>query len=143
MPELLNLATRPGPVWAVLFLQGIDLLRQSGLVGQARAPSATQVCREPEITYLEELVERAAAQPLKEVAVCRPLEVETEEWRAHKEVIPVCLGFAGNFLVWLLRLIVWRIGRCCRRCLADGLDYEEGPAHRGGRVRRRGGGVLE
>ena len=63
MPSLVAAGARSNtPLWLLLVLQGADWLGRSGLI---QPQPAQAVCREPEITYLEDLVVRATRPQLE------------------------------------------------------------------------------
>ena len=141
MPDLAHIPRAAGPVWLVLCLQAVDLLRQSGLVSGRGQPFAVQECREPEITRLEELVHRAT-EGRCELHRAPAAAEESESWELPQGAVPALLGFAGNlcgFAVWWLTSLC---ARCCRRT-TDVVDPTEGEVDWAGRRRRRGGGILE
>ena len=149
MPSLVAAGARSNtPLWLLLVLQGADWLGRSGLI---QPQPAQAVCREPEITYLEDLVVRASRPQLEAARLEEIVERASVCERRSQEDLegpPVCTaeryftflaaGGAQVFLSlfsWLVRFF-WH----CVRNGAEGLDPDQ--ADERIRRRRRGGGVL-
>ena len=138
MPPIARLPSH-SPVWAVLTLQAVEFLGRSGLV-QRQLADIREVCREPEIEYLETLIEKATARA-ETCEACARVPAEplpsVDSWQEAG-------SRAGITVVTQLALfLLGRCWSCWRRAPVRHARADFGTTEIAvPRARRRGGGVL-